>query len=76
MGYILLQISCCCSVAKLGLALCDPVDGSMPGFPVLHYLLEFAQTYVHCVNESNHLIHCYLLLLLPSIFPTIRGLFQ
>ena len=28
-------------------SLCDPMDGSMPGFPVLHYLLEFAQIHVH-----------------------------
>ena len=27
--------------------LCDPMDCSMPGFPVLHYLPEFAQTHVH-----------------------------
>ena len=27
--------------------LCDPTDCSMPGFPVLHYLPEFAQTHVH-----------------------------
>ena len=27
--------------------LCDPVDCSTPAFPVLHYLLEFAQTHVH-----------------------------
>ena len=27
--------------------LCDPVDCSAPGFPVLHHLLQFAQTYVH-----------------------------
>ena len=26
---------------------CDPVDYSTPGFPALHYLLEFAQTHVH-----------------------------
>ena len=32
---------------KLCLTLCDPMNGSMPGFPVLHYLLEFTQTYVH-----------------------------
>ena len=25
--------------------LCDPMDCSAPGFPVLHYLLEFALTY-------------------------------
>ena len=28
-------------------SLCDPVDCNTPGFPVLHYLLEFAQIYVH-----------------------------
>ena len=28
-------------------SLCDPMDCSMPGFPVLHYLQEFAQTHVH-----------------------------
>ena len=37
----------CCSVAKSCLTLCNPMDCSMPGFPVLHYLLEFAQTHVH-----------------------------
>ena len=24
----------------------------MPGFPVLHYLTEFAQTHVHCVSDA------------------------
>ena len=38
---------CCCLVAKSRLTLCDPVDCSTPGFPVVHYLLEFAQTHVH-----------------------------
>ena len=27
--------------------LCDPMDCSMPGFPVLHHLPEFAQIHVH-----------------------------
>ena len=42
--------------------------------PILHYLLEFAQTHVHWVNDviPNHLIFCRPLLLLPSIFPSIR----
>ena len=35
------------SVAQWCLTLCDPTDCSTPGFPVLHYLLEFAQTQVH-----------------------------
>ena len=34
----------CCSVTQLCPTLCNPMDCSMPGFPVLHYLLEFAQT--------------------------------
>jgi len=38
---------CCCSVTKSYQTLCDPMDYSTPGFPVLHYLLEFAQTHVH-----------------------------
>ena len=38
---------CCCSVIKSCPTLCDPMDCSMPGFPVLHYLLESAQTHVH-----------------------------
>ena len=37
----------CCSVAKLCPTLCDPMDCSTPGSSVLHYLPEFAQTYVH-----------------------------
>ena len=41
-----------CSVAQLCLTLCDPMDCSTPGFPVLHYLLEFAQTRVHWVGDA------------------------
>ena len=41
-------LSCCsCSVAKLCPTLCDPMNCSTAGFPVLHYLSEFAQTHVH-----------------------------
>ena len=32
--------------------LCNPMDCSKPGFPVLHYLLEFAQAQVHWVSDS------------------------
>ena len=35
---------CCCSVSESCLTLCNPMDCSMPGFPVLYHLLEFAQT--------------------------------
>ena len=33
--------------------LCYPMDFSMPGFPVLHYLLEFAQTHIHWLGDAN-----------------------
>ena len=32
--------------------LCNPMDCSMPVFPILHYLLEFAQTHVHWVSDA------------------------
>ena len=45
----------------------------MPGVSVLHCLQEFAQTQVHWVMMlSNHLILCHSLLLLLSVFPSIR----
>ena len=51
----------------------DPVDCGTPGFPVLHRLPEFAQTHVHWVMmPSSRLILCRPLLLLPSIFPSIK----
>ena len=49
------------------------MDCTTPGFPVHHQLLELAQTHVHPVGDAiNHLILCHPLLLLPSIFPSIR----
>ena len=61
------------SVAQLCLTLCDSMDCSTPGFPVHHQLPEFIQTHIHQVSDpSNHLILCGTLLLLPSIFPSIR----
>ena len=52
---------------------CDPMDRSTPHFPVLHHLLEFAQTMsIESVMPSNHLILCRPLLLLPLICPSIR----
>ena len=69
----------CCSVAKLCLILCNPMDCSTPVFPVFHYLPEFAQAHwvwwhhqLESMMPSNHLILCCSLLLLPSIFPRIR----
>ena len=45
-------IICRCSVAKSCLTLCDPMNCSTPGFPVLHYLQESAQTHVHWVGDT------------------------
>ena len=62
---------CCCSVPKLGPTICDPKDYSTPGFPVLQYLPEFAQTHIHWVGEIIRLSHP----LSPSsasIFSSIR----
>ena len=37
---------------------CDPMHCSMPGYPVFHYLPDFAQIHVHeSVMLSNYLIH-------------------
>jgi len=61
------------SLAQLCLTLCDLMDCSMPGFPVHHQLPELTQTQsIESVMPSNHLILCCPLLLLPSIFPSIR----
>ena len=40
-------VSCCCSIAQLCQTLCNPMDCSTPGFPVLHHLPRFAQTHAH-----------------------------
>ena len=72
----LLILFCCCSVAKTCPILCDLMDYSTPGFPVLHHLPEFAQTHVCWVGDAIQPSHPLLLfrplLLLPSIFPSIR----
>ena len=38
---------CCHLVSKLCPTLRDPMDCSMPGFLILHYLSELAQIHVH-----------------------------
>ena len=42
----------CCLVAKLCLTLCNPMDCSLPGFPVHHQLPEFTQTHLHWVSDA------------------------
>ena len=63
----------CCSVTQSCPALCEPMDCSMLGFPVLHHLLGLLKLLsIESVMPSNHLILCHPLPLLPSIFPSIR----
>ena len=50
------------------------MDCSTPGLPVPHQLPEPAQTHVHHIRDAIQSSHPLLsLLLLPSIFPSIRG---
>ena len=61
------------SFSQLCLTLCDPMDCSMPGLPVYHHsrsLLKLMS--IALVMPSNHFILCGPLLLLPSIFPSIK----
>ena len=46
------KLCCCCSVTQLCPTLCDPMNFSTPGFPVLHSLLELTQTHVHGVSDA------------------------
>ena len=63
----------CLPVAKSCLTLCDSMDCSTSGFPVHCQLPEFAQTHVHWVSDAIQPCHpLSSLLLLPSIFPSIR----
>ena len=49
------------------------MDCSTPGFPLLHYLPELLKLMsIESMMPSSHLILCCHLLLLPSVFPSIR----
>ena len=53
--------------------LCNLMDCSMTGFPVLHYLWSLLRLMsIASLMPHNHLILCRPLLLLPSIFPSMR----
>ena len=67
----------CCSVTKSCPTPCNPMDCSMPCFPVLHYLLKFAQIHVPWVDDAIQPYHP----LSPSSPPTLslsqhQGLLQ
>ena len=48
------------------------MDCRTPGFPVHYQLPELAQTHIHRVGDAINLSLCCPLLLLPSMFPSIR----
>ena len=61
------------SVTQSCPTLWDPMNHSTPDLPVHHQLPEFTQTHVHWVSEAIQASHPLSpLLLLPSIFPSIR----
>ena len=67
------SVCCCCSVAKSCPILCNPMDCFMPAplSSIISWsLLKFMS--IELVMVSNHLTLCRCLLLLPSIFPSIR----
>ena len=63
---------CCCSVIQSCPTLCDPKDCSTPCLPVTTSQSLLKLMSVESVMPSNHLILCRPLLVLPSIFPSIR----
>ena len=65
-------------VAQSCLTLCDPMDCSMPGFPVHHQLPELTQTHVHCVGDAIQPSHPLLSPSPPTTFNLSQhqGLFQ
>ena len=65
---------CCCSVAKLCPALCDPVDCSTPDLPVPHCVPEFAQVHVHWIDDAIQPSHPVLPLSPPALnLPQLQG---
>ena len=61
------------SVAQSCPTLCDPMNHSTPGLLVHHQLPELLKLMsIELLMPSSHLILCHPLLLLPSIFPSIR----
>ena len=61
------------SVAQSCPTVCDPMNRSMPGLPIHHQLQSLPKLMsIESVMPSNHLILCRPLLLLPSIFLSIR----
>ena len=66
---------CCCSIAQSCPTLCDSMDCSTSGFPVLCHLLELVKLLsIESMMQTNHLVLCCPLFLLPSMFSSSRSL--
>ena len=66
-------IDCCCSVAQSCLSLCNPWTAACQAslsFTIYQTLLKFMS--IESMMLSNHLLLYRPLLLLPSLFPSIR----
>ena len=65
------------SVTQSCPTLCDPMDCSMPGFPIHQQLPERTQTHVHCISDAIQPSHP-LLSSSPFAFnlSQYQGLFQ
>ena len=61
----------CCSVTESYPTLCNRIDCSTPGFPVLHQLLDLSQTHIHRVGDAIQPSHP-----LSSPFPPAFSLSQ
>ena len=65
------------SVAQSCPTLCDPMDCSMPGFPVHHQLLDLVQTHVNWIDDANQPSHPLSSPTPPAFnLPQHRDLFQ
>ena len=68
-----MHLFCCCSVTQVMSDSCDSMNCSTPDFPILIISQSLLKLMcIELVMPSNHLILCCPLLLLPSIFPSIR----
>ena len=69
--------SSCCSVTNSCPALCNPMNCSTPGFPILHHLLKFTQTHIHWVSDAIQPFHPLSLPSPPALnLSQHQGLFQ
>ena len=68
---------CCCSVSQDCAIVCNSMDCSIPGLPVPHHLLEFAQVHAHCISDALQPSHSLMLSSPSALYLSQhQGLFQ